>query len=201
MIMADSERADPLRILIQYQKNELPISPALEGTWGTLTFSSIRASCFLMEEELFKEKNKIDFSKINHICMASPSFTITQLMANLLDPEKHGVIDPSLRTKDLSLEWQHFFEGCKIAQSEGENAALTYLLEYPSFFFFQSVYVENEGAFNNQLAAQLLYFEKLESLRLSILFTYCCANQKATKKLKNLLKKQRQYVQRLSSST
>jgi serine/threonine-protein kinase len=200
MIIADSERADPLRILIQYQKNELPISPALEGMCATLSFSSIRASCFLMEEELFKEKNKIDFSKINQICMASPSFTITQLMAKLLDPKKHGVIDPSLRTQDLSLEWQHFFDGCKIAQSEGENAALTYLLEYPSFFFFQSVYVENEGAFNNKLAGQLLYFEKLECLRLSILFTYCCANQKATKKLKNLLKKQRQYVQRISSS-
>ena len=196
-IVSDPERRDPLLVLIQLEKKQISNSQALKRVQKTQNFSSLRALTFLIEQQLFRARNKKSLPLLKQICSQNPPLKIRELIADLLYREKEDLQPTLLIDTDLSIEWQHFFTASRIAQSDGIEKALAYLIDHPTFFFFQSLYVDKEGTLHEKSTSHLFYFEQIEWLRLALIFSVCANERKDIKKLQSLLNKQLKYVHTL----
>lgn len=198
----DSERFTDLSLLLQLAKKQTKAPIALSTLLDKTGFSSERAMLHIIEENLMpgKEQTLLDFfPKILQKPLQTKEAFEAYYILSLFLAERFAEADSRLQKTSLSEPWKEYLLGCKMARARGAQEALYYWLEHPTFFVFNSHFVEKEGKFSSKESEDLFFFEEMELLHLMLLYAHCAKMPLESKKWLNLLHKKQKHVSALHS--
>lgn len=201
-LQKDNERLSDLSLILQHVKKQIKAPSAITTLLEKNSFSSERALLHIIEDLLIPGKAEGLLEYLPQILqkpfIEKELFTASHIIALFLT-DQASQASAVLEKASLNEPWKNFLLGCKIARENGKKEALYYLLENPTFFAFNSYYVETEGKFSPKDLGDLFFFEQIELLYQMMLFTHLAKMPIESKKWLNLLHKKQKHVSALYS--
>lgn len=188
----DEIRLSPLVALIQVKRKKITAKKALSILIERQDINAKRAIYLLIEGNPSLQNRDV----LEHLSKKEPLF-LPELFYFLAWQDRPAFLQMIKKPVPfVSDKWLHFFVACAIALETGKEKALQYLAENPSFFAFDTHFIQNEGALSKEKFHSLFFWEKVELLKQAALFSHCAGEEKEAKHYMNLLKREKKNVKR-----